>query len=296
MSTEIPVDQQASPDSPSRVEQSLTTPKASFPELPPDIRLSIWEAEEYENEDRLYSRDMGLWNACRESRRVIAAHYQRLDSIEMQRAAQTTREKNARPVTSVKNDFFTVAFGPFIEESNMKPTYHRLCIRTSSPESLMPRLKRLNLYLPMVKNLSKISLSRDWNLVFDKDHSFDDPQPSDWTNLMAETSQRSMWYRCQSAIWCGKADPDCPLVLIDKTRPYLVRDRIFSIISLDDECYLKIQVYEPPPVGRRHHYWDMMALWRQSSSDHRLSRNAAYSNSPDVYVPCSCRLIPLQGN
>ncbi|KAJ4129188.1 hypothetical protein NW768_007723 [Fusarium equiseti] len=323
MSTEMPPDQRVSP---SRVKQSPTPPRASFPNLPPELRSMIWEAvcipfaekdgvhyididkieEESQNRGSLYSRDIGLWNVCRESRRAIAAHYhldlwllaqyQPLDSIEMQCAIKATRKKNARPVTSVDNDFLTVAFGPFDEHSEVQPTHHRLCVRTSSPEFLMPRLKRLNLYLPMVKSLKKISLVRYWKLAFDKDRSFNYPRPRSWRKLMSETSQRSLWYRCQSALWDGKVGLDCPVVLLDKIRSYLVRDRTYSTIGLEDECYFKIRTFESVSVTGRSEYCDMIALWHDSSIAHAIHINEAYPNRFDVYVPCSSRLIPLQGN
>lgn len=137
--------------------------------------------EDSGNGGSLYTRDMGLWNACRESRDVIAAHYhldlwrlaqtEPLDSIEMQHAIQATHEINTRPVVSSDNDFFTVTLGPF--EKDWQSTYHRLCIRTSSPASLMARIRKLKLYLPMVKGPKEISLVRKWNLAFHQASVFD---------------------------------------------------------------------------------------------------------------------------
>ncbi|KAH7179955.1 uncharacterized protein B0J16DRAFT_387784 [Fusarium flagelliforme] len=303
MATEMPLDQRASP---SRVKQSLTPPKASFRILPPEIRLMIWEAacipfaekdgvhyididmvEDYENRGSLYTRDMGLWNACKESRDFIAAHYhldlwrlaqtEPFNSIKMQHAMQATRRTNARPVVSSNNDFFTIAFGLFENYSNLEPTYHRLCIRTSSPASLIARIRRLKLYLPMVKGTREIKLVRNWNLTIERDSSFDLRAPSTWQALIAEKSQRSLWYNCLFDTW----DKGLPCILIDRsrTRSYIVKAIGPRILRLEDECYFGIETF---PTW--HAYWNIVRLWRDSHP------NGTFDPSMDICLPCSVEL------
>jgi hypothetical protein len=223
-----------------------------------------------------YTRDMGLWNTCRESRDVITAHYHldlwrlaqnRSSDSDMRRTVRATRTKYARSITSNDNDFFTVAFGPFDNDSALQPTYHRLVIRTSSPESLLTRLDKLNLYLPWVKGPRHIILSRKWKLALDMDRSFHDIYHEngvkvlryDWDRMVARRSQCTLWLRCWSGILDGKikiSEEDCPFILFDRSGKYsfllfdrsgrstdlahLLRGKGQSFLLLEDDCYVKV--------------------------------------------------------
>ncbi|CAG7565206.1 unnamed protein product [Fusarium equiseti] len=298
--------------SPSGVDQGPTLAKVSFPNLPPEIRLMIWKAvcipfdkkdgvryididmveEDHGNGGSLYTRDMGLWNACKESRDVITAHYhldlwrlaqtEPLNSTEMQHAIQATRQTNARPVVSSNNDFFTVAFGPFEKYSNLEPTYHRLCIRTSSPASLMARLKILNLYLPMVKGTREIKLVRNWKLMIERDSSFDLRALSTWQAVIDESSQRSLWYNCLFGRWWYGG---CPCILVDRSRTRHVTVKAIDprIVRLEDECYFGIQTF---PTW--HTDWDIMRLYMDSYPNVRIDHQL------EIYLPCSIELDLLE--
>ena len=157
--------------------------------------------EDNENEGSLYTRGMGLWNACKESRDVIAAHYhlnpfrlvqtESLDSMAITRALHVIYGINSRPFIYFKlrdphlekgqdndNYYFIVSFGHFNED--VRYNYHRLCIWTTSPGNLIERIQRLNLYLPMVKGPGEIELMRDWSLALPKDPL----APDNWLVLL----------------------------------------------------------------------------------------------------------------
>jgi hypothetical protein len=230
----------------------------SFPKLPPELRYKIWrdacipfaktkEGQHYIDLDSIkelwpghrkkaihgYSRDMGLWNACKESRDAISLHYhldmwrkaqaQSPDSRDWMRECRKNlaSQIDLRPGGPNSGDtaFFTAIFGSFDQQAGgINPTFDVIRIRTATPEALDSKLNRLNLYLPEVDSVKTLTLRKLSWVALDINSSWHENLPTARGPFEAEKSQRALFAKCVGAVWNGGFPDACSrLVLIEQS-------------------------------------------------------------------------------
>jgi hypothetical protein len=166
--------------------------------LLPDLQTSPKPQEFVGRANRsAYMWDAGLWNACRESRGVIAAHF---------RLHISRRQKPSLPICLFLRNKEPAA--PLM----VMPTRDIFCIKNLGLPSLPSSLEAARLNLLGLFGQRTV-IRHSFNLALEFDSSWNDEFPSDWYELKRENSPRGLFTVWLKSCREGRGDAPCIYLL-----------------------------------------------------------------------------------